>query len=91
MELQDVYQERLAAQMREWEAEIARLKARADIYRCDARIAYLRKMEALQSRLYSGRFTNNGTVNSETFAGIKEGFNQTLEKLRQSLGLKDSV
>ncbi len=86
MGLHELYQERLAAQMRAWEAEIARLKAQVDIRRCDAHIAYLKKVESVQNRLYGGRSHESS---GEALSELKEGVSSTFEKLRQTLGFAD--
>jgi len=44
------YEEKLDAQLEEWSAQIALLKARADKARAEARIEYIKSIEALQHR-----------------------------------------
>ena len=44
------YEEKIDAQLNEWNAQIALLKARADKARADAKIEYYKTIEALQHR-----------------------------------------
>ena len=44
------YEEKLDAQLEEWNAQIALLKARADKAKAEARIEYNKSIEALQHR-----------------------------------------
>jgi hypothetical protein len=51
MSLEEAYQERIEAQVREWNAEIEKLKARADVHRSQAKIEYYKRVNALQKRI----------------------------------------
>lgn len=44
------YEEKLDAQLKEWSAEIALLKAKADNAKADARIEYIKTIDALQRK-----------------------------------------
>ena len=44
------YEERLDAELKEWNAQIALLKARADIAKAEAKIEYYKTIEALQHK-----------------------------------------
>ncbi len=44
------YEEKLDAQLEEWNAQIALLKARADKAKAEAKIEYYKTIEALQHR-----------------------------------------
>jgi hypothetical protein len=87
MGLKEAYEERLKAQLREWEAEIAKLKARAEIERCDAQIAYYKQVESLQNRMNLGSAPWNGIRESggEAWGGLRDGMSSTLDKLKGSL------
>jgi len=49
-EKRKAYEEKLDAQLEEWNAQIALLKARADKGKADAKIEYYKTIEALQHR-----------------------------------------
>ena len=44
------YEEKFDAQLGEWKAQIALLKAKADKARADAKIGYYKKIESLESK-----------------------------------------
>ena len=44
------YEEKLEAQMREWNAQIDLLKARADTAKAEAKVEYYARIEALQQK-----------------------------------------
>ena len=44
------YEEKLDAQFREWNAQIAQLKAKADKAKADVKIGYYKKIEALEHK-----------------------------------------
>ncbi len=48
--MKDDYQQKLEAQLAEWDAEINKLKAKADKVEADAKIEYHNQMENLQAR-----------------------------------------
>jgi hypothetical protein len=49
------YEEKLDAQLKEWSAQIALLKARADNAKADAKIDYYKTIEALQRKQNDAR------------------------------------
>ncbi len=50
MDKRKAYEEKLDAQLKEWNAQIDLLKARADKARAEAKIEYYKTIEALQSK-----------------------------------------
>ena len=50
MEKRKAYEEKLDAQLKEWGAQIALLKARADKGKAEAKIEYYKTIEALQHK-----------------------------------------
>lgn len=50
MDKRKAYEEKLDAQLEEWNAQIALLKARADKARAEAKIEYYKTIEALQGK-----------------------------------------
>lgn len=88
MGLKEAYEERLKAQLREWEAEIAKLKARAEIERCDAQIAYYRRVESLQRRLNGTAIPDWQGIRQSgegAWEGLRDGVSNTLDKLKGGL------
>ena len=49
------FEEKLDAQMKEWNAQIALLKAKADTVKADAKVEYYAKIEALQHKRDTAR------------------------------------
>ena len=49
-ERRKAYEEKLAAQLKEWSAQIALLKAKADNAKADAKIEYYKTVDALQHK-----------------------------------------
>ena len=49
-EKRKAYEEKLAAQLKEWSAQIALLKAKADNAKADAKIEYYKTVDALQHK-----------------------------------------
>jgi len=50
MSTKDAYQQKLEAQLREWQADIDKLKARADQADADRKIAYDNEIDSLQQK-----------------------------------------
>ena len=54
-EKRKAYEEKLAAQLKEWSAQIALLKAKADNAKADAKIEYYKTVDALQHKQNEAR------------------------------------
>jgi uncharacterized protein YaiL (DUF2058 family) len=57
MDKRKAFEEKLDAQMKEWNAQIALLKAKAHTVKAEAKVEYCRKIEALQHKRDSAKAT----------------------------------
>lgn len=75
MSSKDAYRERLEAQLREWQAKIDVLKARADKAEADSRIAYGEQIDALQQRReeMQSRLAELRASGEDAWAEVKAG------------------
>ena len=69
------YEEKLDAQLEEWNAQIALLKARADKARAEAKVEYNKTIEALQRRQDEARAKLHElkTAGDEAWEDLKTG------------------
>ena len=69
------YEEKLDAQLEEWSAQIAQLKARADKAKAEAKIEYNKAIEALQRRQdeATAKVHELKTAGDEAWEDIKTG------------------
>ena len=69
------YEEKLDAQLKEWSAQIALLKAKADNAKADAKIEYYKTIEVLQSRQNNAKakLQELKTAGDEAWEDIKAG------------------
>jgi hypothetical protein len=69
------YEEKLDAQLKEWSAQIALLKAKADNARADARIEYYKTIDALQRKQNdaTAKLRELKTAGDEAWEDLKTG------------------
>jgi predicted ATP-binding protein involved in virulence len=69
------YEEKLEAQLKEWGAQLALLKAKADNAKADAKIEYYKTIEALQSKQNEAKkkLQELKTAGDEAWESIKAG------------------
>jgi hypothetical protein len=69
------YEEKLDAQLKEWSAQIALLKAKADNAKADAKIDYYKTIEALQRRQNDAKekLRELKTAGDEAWEDLKKG------------------
>jgi hypothetical protein len=69
------YEEKLDAQLKEWSAQIALLKAKADNAKADAKVEYYKTIEALQSKQNEAKtkLQELRTAGDEAWEDIKKG------------------
>ena len=69
------YEEKLDAQLKEWNAQIALLKAKADNARADAKIEYYKTIDALQHKQNDARtkLLELKTAGDEAWEDLKTG------------------
>jgi hypothetical protein len=73
MDKRKAYEEKLDAQLEEWNAQIALLKARAEKGKAEAKIEYYKTIEALQRRQDEARVTLHAlkTAGDEAWEDLK--------------------
>jgi hypothetical protein len=89
------YEEKLDAQLEEWNAQIALLKARADKGKAEAKIEYYKTIETLQRRQDEARIKLHALktagdeawedlkMEAETaWTEVKAAFNESISKLK---------
>ena len=69
------YEEKIDAQLEEWSAQIALLKARADKAKAEVKIEYFKTIEALQHKQDEARANLHGlkTAGDEAWEDLKTG------------------
>lgn len=84
MSTKKAYEEKLQAQLDEWNAEIEKLKAKADKAEADARIEYYEQIEKLreQQREAQSRLDEFRRAGEDAWEDLKAG----IENARDSLG-----
>lgn len=75
MDKRNAYQEKLAAQLEEWSAQVALLKAKADKAGCEAKIEYNQITETLQRKHEEARtkLQELKGATDEAWEDLKEG------------------
>lgn len=78
------YEEKLAAQLREWNAQIALLKAKADTAKADARLEYHTTIEALRHKRdgANDKLQELKAVGDEAWEDIKTGAEKAWEEVK---------
>lgn len=78
------YEEKLDAQLEEWSAHIALLKARADKARAEAKVEYYKTIEALQRRQDEARtkLQELRTAGDEAWEDLKTGAEKAWEEVK---------
>jgi len=78
------YEEKLDAQLEEWSAQIALLKARADKAKAEAKIEYYETIEALQRRQDEARTKLHElkTAGDEAWEDLKTGAEKAWAEIR---------
>jgi uncharacterized coiled-coil DUF342 family protein len=84
MDSRDVYQEKMDAQLRQWDAQIAELRAKADKAKAQAKIEYLERVEEIRSKRDTAarKLEELKKTSDDAWADVKNG----LEKAWKDLG-----
>jgi uncharacterized coiled-coil DUF342 family protein len=87
MTTKEAYQQKLEAQLDEWNAEIAKLKAKADKAEAEIRIAYNQQIEDLRTKEDAMRQKLNELKNSSESAwqDLKSGIDRAWSSLSDSI------
>jgi predicted ATP-binding protein involved in virulence len=78
------YEEKLDTQLKEWDAEIALLKAKAQNAKSDAKIDYYKTIEALEHKQNKAKtkFQELKTSGDEAWEAVKGGAEKTWSEVR---------
>jgi multidrug resistance efflux pump len=85
-EKRKAYEEKLAAQLNEWNAQIALLKARADKAKAEAKIEYYKTIDALQHRQSEARTKLHElkTAGDEAWEDLKTGAEKAWDEVKSA-------
>lgn len=78
------YEEKLEAQLEEWNAQIALLKAKADKAKADARIEYYKNIEALENKQQEAgtRLQAMKAAGDDAWEELKTGAEKTWDEVK---------
>ena len=84
MEKRKAYEEKLDAQLKEWKAQIALLKARADKGKAEVKIEYYKTIEALQHKQDEAgkKLHQLKTAGDEAWEGLKTGAEKAWDEIK---------
>ncbi|MDW7646068.1 MAG: coiled coil domain-containing protein [Desulfuromonadales bacterium] len=87
MSKKEAYEQKLQAQLDEWDAEIKKLKAKADKAGADAQIEYHKQIEELQSMRKSAadKLSELKDAGDDAWEDLKTGIDQAWESLGNAL------
>ena len=94
MGLKDAYLARVEAQIKEWDADFERMKAKADIASADAKIEYYNKLEGfkVRSEKLKEEYKTLKESSEEAFDEMKCGLEKACGELTSTFGdFKDSL
>lgn len=79
----ELYEQKRQAQLDEWRAELAVLKARASQRSVDEQLSYSRDIEVLESKVEHGEshLADLRKTDNDTWEAIKEGFESMWESI----------
>ena len=86
MENREEYQGNMEARLREWGAELDKLKARADKAAADTRQGYYDQIEALHAKLAStqAKLQELKTSSDDAWGDLKEGLDHSWNQAKDS-------
>jgi hypothetical protein len=81
------YEEKIDAQLKEWSAQIALLKAKADQAKADAKIEYYKTIEALQRKQNDAKakLQELRTAGDEAWEDLKAGSEKAWSEIKTAL------
>lgn len=88
MEEQELYEQKRKAQLEEWQAEVDRLKAKAEKAGADAQIRLQRRLEDLERKLDGGRtkLASLAEAGHEKWDAARERIDHALEAIQVGVG-----
>ena len=83
----DNVRRRLESSLREWDAQIEKLRARARIAQADLKLKYYREIKSLQRRreTFQDRFEELKKSKDDAWVTLKSGTEKAMSELRQAL------
>lgn len=92
MDKRKAYEEKLDAQLEEWNAQIALLKARADKAKAEAKIEYYKTIEALQRKQdeAGAKLRELKTAGDEAWEDIKTGSEKAWDEVKAAFHIAAS-
>jgi uncharacterized coiled-coil DUF342 family protein len=87
MSTKDAYKQKLQAQLSEWNAEIEKLRAKADNAEADARIEYQKQIEELRSmhETASAKLAELKGASDDAWEDLKVGIDRASSSLSEAL------
>ena len=87
MSMKEAYEQKLQAQLDEWSAEIAKLKAKADGAEADAQLEYYKKIEELRSmqETSANKLTELKDAGDDAWEDLKAGIDSAWDSLGNAL------
>lgn len=87
MNMKAAYQEKLEAQMREWNAKIEELKAKADKVKAEAKIEYYEQIQELHSKqaVVQAKMKTLTDSGEEAWEELKSGVEHAWSDLKSSV------
>ena len=84
------YEEKLDAQFKEWNAQIALLKAKADKVKADAKIGYYKKIETLERKqeIAGTRLRELKNAGDGAWEELKTGAEKAWDEVKTALNFK---
>lgn len=89
MGMKEAYQERMEAQLKEWEGEMERLGAKAEKGNAEAKIAYYKELERFRNKQEAAeeKLDELREAGDETWEQTKAGIEKAWQDLRHTLDI----
>ncbi len=90
MTMQEAYQEKYKAKLKEFDAEIDKVAAKMDQAEADAKIRFKEYLEGLRRQRsdFSARFENLNKASGDALKELQTGFERAWDQLSKSFGAK---
>ena len=90
MGLREEYQNKVEAQIREWDAKVEELKAKAEQAKAEAKIEYLEQIEALKAKgvVIKKGFEELKSSGEDVWGGLKGKLDTVMEEFK---GILDGI
>lgn len=86
MNEKQLYQDKLEAKLKEWKAELDKMRAKAEGATADVKLDLKREIEGLEGKMETvkGKLAELASTSDEAFESIKEGVDMAWESLKLS-------